>query len=630
MTGLTWAKLVILGLAAGGAYGVSILAVDYVETRNSSEVSAALDAEGLDWAVAAPDGMRIVLGGTAPDEAARFRALTVAGRTANPAHVEDRMDVAEPEDMPALTYELEILRNGDSVLMHGLIPVGEDSGDDLVGRIRALMPGADISDIVTESMAPLPEGWRAAADLGLKALTGLPNVRVEITPAAVTVDGVALEGPAGAGWQARFLDGAPEGIEVAVSLRQPRERLSPFQLRVSNDGSGVVLETCAAESGADLDRIVEAVAAVDGIDDGTCRVALGAPDRHWAAAAEAAISALDGLGEGAITISDSTVTVLPGASIAPEALSAAGDALRQALPSGYRLSLMPVPSGDDAETGPRLSLSRSSEGPVTLRGPLSTQRDEAVLASLAAARFGADSLTRVISLSGDLPQGWDLRALAATEALALLDEGRVEMTPDAIAITGSSAAEDAARRITAELHRTLGQEAVFSVDVAYVAPPPEEEPGPSPRACVEAVNGILLDDKIDFEPGSVELGADGLETVDRIAEVLRGCPDVAMEIGGHTDSQGREEMNQLLSQARAEAVLSALAGRRVLTSQLTAKGYGESQPIADNGSEDGREANRRIAFRLVTGEEGAAGGAGAPAGEDADAAQEEAAPDGSN
>ena len=58
-------------------------------------------------------------------------------------------------------------------------------------------------------------------------------------------------------------------------------------------------------------------------------------------------------------------------------------------------------------------------------------------------------------------------------------------------------------------------------------------------------------------------------------------------------------MNQQLSQARADAVLNAIMSRRVLTSNLSAKGYGESQPIADNGTEGGREANRRIEFKLL-------------------------------
>ena len=118
-----------------------------------------------------------------------------------------------------------------------------------------------------------------------------------------------------------------------------------------------------------------------------------------------------------------------------------------------------------------------------------------------------------------------------------------------------------------------------------------------------------------FETQSVDLGNLGIYdqqwtklelelpprwTIDAIADILRDCQTVQIEISGHTDSQGREVMNEQLSQARADAVLNAIMARRVLTSNLTAKGYGESQPIADNGTEEGREANRRIEFRLVT------------------------------
>ena len=58
-------------------------------------------------------------------------------------------------------------------------------------------------------------------------------------------------------------------------------------------------------------------------------------------------------------------------------------------------------------------------------------------------------------------------------------------------------------------------------------------------------------------------------------------------------------MNRQLSQSRAQAVLFELQNRRVLTTNMVAKGYGESEPIADNASEEGREANRRIEFKLV-------------------------------
>ena len=105
------------------------------------------------------------------------------------------------------------------------------------------------------------------------------------------------------------------------------------------------------------------------------------------------------------------------------------------------------------------------------------------------------------------------------------------------------------------------------------------------------------------------------EVVDEIAEVLRACrkTDMDIQIAGHTDSQGRESMNLELSEARALAVLDALAARRVSVARITSKGYGETVPIADNDTEDGREANRRIEFRLLTAEGPAylADGAGA-------------------
>ncbi|MGB0903642.1 MAG: OmpA family protein, partial [Mangrovicoccus sp.] len=126
----------------------------------------------------------------------------------------------------------------------------------------------------------------------------------------------------------------------------------------------------------------------------------------------------------------------------------------------------------------------------------------------------------------------------------------------------------------------------------------EEETGPDPQTCLTQLNEVQLAGKITFEPGSTQIGGDGLTRINEIAAIMRDCSTVTFEIGGHTDSQGREEMNLALSQSRANSVMDALVARRVPPSQLTAKGYGETQPIADNGSEAGREANRRIAFRL--------------------------------
>ena len=77
------------------------------------------------------------------------------------------------------------------------------------------------------------------------------------------------------------------------------------------------------------------------------------------------------------------------------------------------------------------------------------------------------------------------------------------------------------------------------------------------------------------------LNDDNFTVIKLIADVLRTCPEAKFEIQGHTDSSGSEELNQNLSQSRAEAVLFELLNRRVLTSGISAKGYGSISPIAE-------------------------------------------------
>jgi OOP family OmpA-OmpF porin len=121
-------------------------------------------------------------------------------------------------------------------------------------------------------------------------------------------------------------------------------------------------------------------------------------------------------------------------------------------------------------------------------------------------------------------------------------------------------------------------------------------------ACLQAVDAVLAKGSVQFSAGSETLAPESGAVLDAIAEALRGCPDVAMEIGGYTDSEGAESWNQQLSQKRAEAVLAALRERDLPLPDVTARGYGETAPVADNATAEGRAQNRRIAFTLVTAE----------------------------
>ena len=114
------------------------------------------------------------------------------------------------------------------------------------------------------------------------------------------------------------------------------------------------------------------------------------------------------------------------------------------------------------------------------------------------------------------------------------------------------------------------------------------------RLCAGRVAAILAENQISFAPSSAVIDDSSAGVIAEIASVLQGCPQVDFQIGGHTDSQGGEEMNAALSQSRANAVVDALLSQNRLMGQLSAFGYGESQPIASNETEEGRAANRRI------------------------------------
>ena len=78
-------------------------------------------------------------------------------------------------------------------------------------------------------------------------------------------------------------------------------------------------------------------------------------------------------------------------------------------------------------------------------------------------------------------------------------------------------------------------------------------------------------------------------------------PEIVIEVGGHTDSDGTDADNQALSERRAKAVKDALVELGIKESMLVTKGYGESQPKADNTTDDGKFRNRRIQYSIYKG-----------------------------
>jgi OmpA-OmpF porin, OOP family len=99
---------------------------------------------------------------------------------------------------------------------------------------------------------------------------------------------------------------------------------------------------------------------------------------------------------------------------------------------------------------------------------------------------------------------------------------------------------------------------------------------------------------INFETGKADIKSDSRKIVDQIAEMLKSNPSLKVSIEGHTDNVGSQANNKILSENRAKAVMGALVAAGIAKARLTAKGWGQEKPLADNRSEDGKAKNRRV------------------------------------
>ncbi|MDH3262742.1 MAG: OmpA family protein [Paracoccaceae bacterium] len=603
---------------AGIALMTAGVVVGVIEQRTAEEVRSALTLEDQSWVDVEADGLLVRMTGTAETEAVRFRALAVAGAVVDAARIIDAMEVRPAAQLRAPEFSVEVLRNDDGISLIGLIPATEDR-EAVVARLSDLAATRPVSDMLETADYPVPEGWQAALDFGLSSLSRLPRSKISITPERVTITAITTSAEEKARLESDLARDAPPGLRLTLELSAPRPVITPFTLRFLIDGSGARFDACSADTEVARTRILSAAVAAGAEGKSDCTIGLGVPSPRWTQAVEVSIASLAELGAGSLTFSDADISLIAADTVAQEDFDRVIGELERALPDAFSLTAVLTPKAEPSERGPpEFIASLDAEGQLRMRGRLTSERVRTVVDSFAAARFGgAGRVYNAARIDPELPEGWPVRVLAALEALDELASGSVLVRPDLVRITGQTGSPGASAEIARLLAQKLGEGKKFEIEVTYVETLDPVAALPTPEECVVRVNAILAERKITFAPGSADIEGEGLDTLDLLSEALKDCATVRMEIGAHSDSQGREEMNLTLSQARADSVLNGLLARRVLTSNLTAAGYGEARPIADNGTEEGREANRRIEFTLVLPEEEGAAAEEAAAGEGA-------------
>lgn len=578
------------------AFGAALV----IEVRTEKVVGTRLAEAGIDWVSLRADGLQLHLIGTAPNEAARFRTVNMIGTLIDSARLRDALEVTPARPVQAPDFSVQMLRTEEGIQLIGLVPATPGEGvltkAQLAEAAGQITPGVEVQNFLETANYPAPPTWGLALNFGLAALERLERSKISVRAAVVEVTAISDSEVQKRNFEEELRNLFPEGVRVLMDISAPRPVITPFTLRFVADDQGMRFDSCSADSERARRLILAAGANAGATEPIVCTIGLGTPTPRWAEAVTLGIRAVAELGAATITFSDADVTLLAASTVPQSAFDKVVGELETRLPAVFSLTST-LEKETSAPQGPaEFTATLSEDDRVELRGRLTDSMQRSAVDAFARAAFeGAEVLTAT-RVDETLPEGWPIRVLAGLAALAEVEYGSVLVRADTVVVTGVTGSLEARRRITQILSGRLGPGQTFRVDVRYDEALDPIASLPTPAECVAQVNAVIAETKITFTPASAELTIEARPVLDALAAILVTCPPMQMEIAGHTDSQGSEGGNKALSQARAEAVLLALQGRRVDTSGMNAVGYGEAVPIADNETEAGREANRRIEF----------------------------------
>jgi outer membrane protein OmpA-like peptidoglycan-associated protein/osmotically-inducible protein OsmY len=477
--------------------------------------------------------------------------------------------------------------DGKAVTFDGYVP-NEVVRETLVAAAKATLAGAPVVD-KTEIASGEPEGFAEAASYAVNVLGRLDNGGITLDGLNIDVAGVARTVDDYEDVLASLAN-LPGGARVVSNNIKPAE-VSPYGWAGERDDNGVVLTGYVPS----LDGRAAMAAAASALFPGVSvtdrvRVAGGEPKMDWLGGVKFAMGELAKLSRGRVSLGNRTFAV-KGEAATPEAFADLLEATGKTLPASLELDSADV-------TPPRVSPYRFvadlAGAQVHLTGYAPSQKIREDILDTAQRKFGKVEIVDDLVYGSGAPDGFTDAVSVALQAVARLGSGHAEIADHDVAVSGSAWYPSAADELVSATEDALpkGYKAEMNIVTRQEGQPV------TPVRCRDLLQVALQRGRIEFATNKPEITGDSFGLLDRVAATIERCPDAKIEVAAHTDSAGSAARNRDLTQSRAEAIVDYLVDAGVKRERLSAVGYGESRPVADNGSADGKAANRRVEFTV--------------------------------
>jgi OmpA-OmpF porin, OOP family len=576
---------------------------------------------GLKSGDARLDNLSLAVNGEATT-ATTYRAIRTALQSDLPRGVSLRDERVTPPTISPYVWSARATAN--DIVLTGHVP-DERTRTLLVNYIRGSFSRNLRVNDRTELGGGAPQGFAAAAQSTLKELARLEEGASSVRDMALSVEGMAADEQTAAAVRRDLRGAVPQGYRLSEQIRFREPTPPPAPVAISPYTGGVEV----AENRVILTGHVPTAAAQSTllaaarmrfpnrqIDD-RLTIGPGAPD-GWQRCFDGAFLGLARLGSGRASLVDRRLEI--SARTGDEGLASAvpsdvRSAVQGACDATVRIDLVPVAEPD------WLWRASYDGATVVLKGDVTNQAVRQTLLQSARRQFSGS--TRVVDemrVVEHPSRQWPRAAETGLAALSQLTRGEAVLERQQLVVTGEAQFEQGLpERVRDQINRALptgyqGRERISMVRpqpqqppavTPPPAPPPTQPVAPPQRQltteadqCQTKLREALRNGIINFERAKANLTPDSAQTLDRIAQIVRQCPRVRIEIEGHTDAEGTPERNQRLSDRRANSVQQYLVRAGVDNGMLSSNGYGETRPIAPNDTAENRARNRRIEFTV--------------------------------